>query len=246
MSGFSRDRIDSRERHLKDIRAAHLALAGPLQVIFIGGKVLALYAKATGDALRPTNDIDGVVPVDFGRYQFELQKLLAARVLRLPPSEDREGAPPCRYQLVDGELNIDLLDLGGHQVGGVNPYLATAVSACAEYDAGEGVRVRAITPPYFLLTKLVSLRDPERTGTEPVQHWDAEDIVSVFVEVDDILSQVEGAGLLNDVQREFAETLRVLQVTDVVPFLDLWLRPDVPERHRIVREFRWLALREPR
>jgi len=93
------------------------------------------------------------------------------------------------------------------------------------------------------LTKLVSLRDERRTRLS-AEHHDAEDIVSLFVEVDELIAQVEHAGVLDDVQREFQQTLAALAVHDAVDLLELWLRDDVPDRIRVARDFLRLAAAE--
>lgn len=228
----------SRAEHLKHIRTVQIALAATLDLVFMGGKVMALYAKATGDTLRTTNDVDSLVAMEFGPLHRALSKLVTTRVIS-PEGRD-PVAPLCRYRLVDSGIAVDIVDLDGRLTGGVNPYHRRAVEAREKYDAGEGVAVHAITPPFFPLTKLVSLRDEQRTELS-VAHHDAEDIVSLFVEVDDLVAQIECAGLLVDVHREFHETLRALAVRDPADLLEFWLHPDVPDRARIVGNFLTLA-----
>jgi hypothetical protein len=228
------EREQTRAAHRRDIRTVQAALSSNLDIVFMGGKVMSLYAKSTGDRLRPTNDVDALVAMDFGALQAELQTLMKTQVLSVDIHD--LDAPPCRYTLVDAGFTVDIVDLDGRSTGEVNPYHRRAVETAAAYDAGEGVFVRAITPPFFLLAKLVSLRDAERTSLDPFHH-DAEDIVSIFVEVDDVAEQVDHAGVLAQVQAEFGETLRALHVRDPMEFLDLWLREDAPDRARIVRDF---------
>jgi hypothetical protein len=101
---ISSDREISRAEHLRHIRAVHSALAPALDIVFIGGKVMSLYAKLTGDTLRTTTDVDTLVVTDFGPRQRAMEKLIARRVIAPDPT-----GPPCRYELVGTGVNVDLV-----------------------------------------------------------------------------------------------------------------------------------------
>jgi hypothetical protein len=56
--------------------------------------------------------------------------------------------------------------------------------------------VMARTPPYFLTTKLVAFAD---RGPDAQSSKDAEDIVTLLVEVQDVVDQVDAEGLRGEV-----------------------------------------------
>jgi len=96
-----------------------------------------------------------------------------------------DGAPLRATNDVDC---ISTLSPHGLNVGGVNPWFERAARHAREYDVGEGRTVNAVTPPYFLATKLVAF---ENRGPDASSSKDAEDIVTLIVETADIVEQVE-------------------------------------------------------
>lgn len=65
-----------------------------------------------------------------------------------------------------------------------------------DYDLGNSVRVKAVSPPYFLATKLVAF---ESRGPDAQSSVDCEDIVVLAVEVAELVSLVEAEGMRADV-----------------------------------------------
>jgi predicted nucleotidyltransferase len=66
----------------------------------------------------------------------------------------------------------------GHNVPGSNPWLRRAADNFSLYDVGEGVKVKAVRPPYFLATKLTAFAD---RAEDVLSSKDAEDIVALVV-----------------------------------------------------------------
>ena len=180
------------EAHRRAIRAV-LAVFGEdaAHFVFVGGCALGLHARPTGPALRVTKDVDCISTLSPWTRQ---QSVLAGMCSRGVRNPDIELA--CRYHVVGTDVMVDVLSPDGFNVGGVNPWFARAAARAGTYDAGEGRTVKAVTPPYFLATKLVALAgraDDAQSST------DAEDIVSLAVEVPDLVAQVEAEQLLGDV-----------------------------------------------
>ncbi len=90
-----------------------------------------------------------------------------------------------------------MLSPAGFNVGGVNPWFDRAAQRARAYDVGEGRTVMAMTPPYFLTTKLVAFAD---RGPDAQSSKDAEDIVTLLVEVPDLVDQVDAEGLRAEVK----------------------------------------------
>jgi hypothetical protein len=84
----------------------------------------------------------------------------------------------------------------GKNVGGVNPWFARAAEHAQSYDVGEGRTAKAVTPPYFLATKLVAFED---RGEDAQSSTDAEDIIALAVEVEDIVARVNAAGIRGEI-----------------------------------------------
>jgi predicted nucleotidyltransferase len=104
----------------------------------------------------------------------------------------------CRYRILGGSVEVDVLAPEGFNVGGVNPWFARAVERARRYDIGDGRSVSAVTPPYFLATKLVAFED---RGPDAQSSKDAEDIVTLLVEVEDLVTQVAAEGIRGDIAR---------------------------------------------
>ncbi len=79
---------------------------------------------------------------------------------------------------------------------GVNPWFAPAAAHPAKYEVGNGIFVNAVTPPYFLATKLVAF---ESRAPDVRSSVDCEDIVALAVEVDDLVSLVDAADVRADI-----------------------------------------------
>jgi hypothetical protein len=208
----------------------------------MGGSVMALYATDLGDVapanprapLRETKDVDAIVTVGTPAFLYGIQKLVSNGVLapdeRFPPTM-------CRYRFRGQPIHVDFVTLDGSTTGGVNRWLAEGARNCAEYDAGEDTFVRAITPPYFLLAKLVALQDPGRTGDLGIFHHDAEDVVALLAEATGVPRLVRDAGVGGSVRDELRLTFQVHNVRDPVDLVDSHLGENARvERDRIVED----------
>ena len=97
--------------------------------------------------------------------------------------------------------------------------------------------MNAITPPYFLATKLDAFFD---RGPDAQSAKDAEDIVTLAVEVADLVQQVDDAGIRSDVGQQWRETLTKygLATGDLADFVEWHL--DRRERDHLERVVRTL------
>jgi predicted nucleotidyltransferase len=198
--------------------------------VFVGGCILGLYARTTGAPLRATKDVDCISTLAPWVLQ---EKMLAEMCSRGVLSPDAEVQ--CRYRIRGTDVDVDVLSPDGFNVGGVNPWFARAAKRARPYDAGDGRTVNAVTPPYFLATKLVAL---ENRGPDAQSSKDAEDIVGLAVEVDTLAAEVEAEGMRRDVAALWARALKKygLADSDVPDLVDWHLdRREAEHRERVVQ-----------
>jgi len=180
------------EAHRAAIRAVLDAFgADAAPFVFVGGCTLGLYARRTGAPLRATKDVDCISTLSpWVLQEKKLADMCSGGVLSPDPDVQ------CRYRIRGTEFDVDVLSPDGFNVGGVNPWFARAAKTAQPYDAGDGRSVMAVTPPYFLATKLAAFED---RGPDAQSSRDMEDIVALVVEVDDIVELVDAAGIRTDV-----------------------------------------------
>ena len=143
------------EAHRAAIRAVLDAFgADARHFVFIGGCTLGLYARPDGAPLRATKDVDCISTLVPWVLQEKILGDMCSRGV-LSPDADLQ----CRYRIRGTELDVDVLSPAGFNVGGVNPWFERAAQRARAYDVGEGRLVMALTPPYFLTTKLVAFAD---------------------------------------------------------------------------------------
>ena len=115
-----------------------------------------------------------------------------------------EGAPlratndvDCISTLIPWVLQDKLLaDMCSRGVLSPDPGLKCRYRRARAYDLGEGRSAMALTPPYFLTTKLIAFED---RGPDARSSKDVEDIVALLVEVMDLVAQVDAEGVRADV-----------------------------------------------
>jgi predicted nucleotidyltransferase len=204
--------------------------------VFVGGCALGLYARPDGAPLRATKDVDCVST----RSPWVLQeKALADLCSRgvLKPDADLQ----CRYRIHGTEIDVDVLSPDGFNVGGVNPWFERACLTAKPYDAGDGRTVVAVTPPHFLATKLVAFVD---RGPDAQSSKDAEDIVTLAVEVADLVEQVDAAGLRDAIAGLWARAFEryALTTEDLAELIEAHMdRRERDHLERVVAMLRALA-----
>ena len=216
--------------HVHKIRAVVAAFGEHAEhFVFVGGCVLGLYARADGAPLRMTEDVDCISSL----APWMLQEKILAGLCQdgvIVPDESLQ----CRYRIAEATVVVDVLSPDGFNVGGVNPWFARAVARAARYSIGEGDTVRAVTPPYFLVTKLVAFGD---RGPDAQSSKDAEDIVALAVEVPSLVDEVEAEGLRDDVAALWERVFDKygLARSDLTDFVEWHLdRRDREHRDRVI------------
>ncbi|HWZ51251.1 MAG TPA: hypothetical protein VNW54_07290 [Granulicella sp.] len=103
--------------------------------------------------------------------------VFAERLRTLGFAEDsREGSPLCRWQ--HGELVLDVMPLDASILGFSNRWYADALRTAVEATLPSGLRLKAITAPYFLGTKIEAFRG--RGHGDYFGSHDLEDLITVI------------------------------------------------------------------
>ena len=204
--------------------------------VFVGGCVLGLYAQRTGAPLRATKDVDCISMMSPWVLQEKALADLCTRGVLCP-----DAAVQCRYRIRATGIDVDVMSPEGFNVGGVNPWFERAARHAGAYELSQGRTAMAVTPPYFLATKLVALED---RGPDPQSSKDAEDIVALAIEVPDLVEQVEAAQIRIEIAELWSRALVKYSLTlaDLPDLIDCHLdRRDAEQRERIVASLSTLA-----
>lgn len=162
------------------------------EIVFVGGCATGLLVTDPGAApVRATYDVD--VIAEIGSYAD--YAIFSERLRALGFQEDtREGAPVCRWTC--GSLTLDVMPLDEKILGFSNRWYRDAMQAAIAVTISENLKVRAITAPYFLGTKLEAFHG--RGQQDYFASHDLEDLIAV----------VDGRGALLNETAAAPETLR--------------------------------------
>ena len=193
-------------------------------LVFVGGCTTGLFVTDPAAAgVRPTVDVDAIVDVaTYAGYA-----TLAERLRALGLGEDTSpGAPMCRWRR-DGVV-VDVMPVDERILGFSNRWYPTALATAHTLDIADH-RVRLVTPPLFVATKLEAFRGRGR-GDFFASH-DLEDIVTVIDGRAELPREIAEAPA--DVRNYIAAELRaLLDNRDFLDVLSGFLPPDVASQRR--------------
>ena len=143
-------------------------------LVFLGGCATGLLiTDPSAPSVRTTFDVDAVAEVT----KYAEYVALGARLRELGFSEDSsEGAPVCRW--TDGHLVLDVMPLDPSVFGFSNRWYEEAVTSASEITLEDGLRIRMVTAPAFLATKLEAFKD--RGSGDYYGSHDLEDAIAVI------------------------------------------------------------------
>jgi hypothetical protein len=202
---------------------------GPLRrrAAFVGGATLELLISDAGAGpIRPTDDVDVVVPVGTRR---EFLVDLSDELRRAGFKHDmRENAPICRW-IVEG-ITVDVMPTDAAILGFTNRWYAAGVQHAQHIELEPGLGVRVLTAPYFLATKIEAFKS--RGHGDFLGSSDLEDIVSVVDGRPELLMEV--AASANELRNYLAREFRLLLETpDFVESLEGHLPADQASQARL-------------
>jgi hypothetical protein len=200
---------------------------GPLlpEVVFVGGCTTGLFITDEAAAeVRPTFDVDVIAEItSYAGYATFSERLRA-----LGFREDTSpGAPLCRW-LVDG-MKLDVMPIEEKILGFTNRWYKTAMDAATERELEAGLRIRVVTPPYFIATKLEAFRG--RGKGDYANSHDLEDLLTVIDGRDAIVGEIaEAAAVRGHIAGEFRALLETPAFLDALPG---YLLPDPGSQDRL-------------
>lgn len=157
------------------------------ELVFVGGCATGLLiTDVAAPPIRITRDVDAIVQVTtIGDYHQFSVKLRAKGF-----QEDTEdGAPICRWAA--GTIILDVMPTNERILGFGNPWYAEAAQHAATVQLPSGTKIKMISVPYFLITKLEAFEGRGR-GDFLMSH-DIEDIVAVIDGRPGLLNEMEQA-----------------------------------------------------
>lgn len=175
------------------------------ELVFVGGCVTGLYITNEAAASpRPTLDVDVIAAItSYGEYA-----VFGDRLRELGFTEDsREGAPICRW--LHGDMVVDVMPLD-EKVGFSNHWYRLAIETSQQRRLSAEIKIRVVTPPLFLATKLVAFNT--RGKRDFFDSKDLEDIIALVDGRPEIVSEVSEAGrevrdfILKELATLFADT----------------------------------------
>lgn len=200
------------------------------ELVFAGGCATGLLiTDPAAGGIRPTKDVDTITEVaSYAEYA-----TLSERLRALGLNEDHiEDAPTCRWRYQD--LIIDVMPTDERVLGFSNRWYAPAISSARHMDIA-GLRIRLITPTYFLATKLEAFRG--RGNNDYSGSHDLEDVITVIDGRPEIIDEVRTAPA--DVRTYIASEVRqLLSTRTFVDALPGFLLPDSASqgRYALLRE----------
>jgi predicted nucleotidyltransferase len=181
-------------------------ILGPLvdDVVFVGGATVHLWVtEEAAPPVRATDDVDVICDVmSYAEYQ-----TFAARLRERDLQESMDEPVICRWRHRESGLAIDVMPSAEDVLGFSSRWYQLAVESAIERTLSSGARIRAVSPPIMIATKLAAWRG--RGHGDVLASLDVHDIV-VLVDgrpelIDELVTQGE------DLRLYVAEELAALR-----------------------------------
>jgi len=124
-------------------------------IVFVGGATLACFINDPGAApIRATEDVDVIAEIMSPMDYFDISERLRSCGFF---EDAREGAPACRW--LHEELVLDVMPIKNGVLGLSNRWYPEALHTAHHVILPNQQRIKVITAPYFLGTKIEAFRD---------------------------------------------------------------------------------------
>lgn len=172
------------------------------EMVFLGGSTTGLLiTDQASPPVRETKDVDVIVEVTTLAEYYKLSKKLRA----LGFNEDQsEGAPLCRW-VMEGVI-LDVMPTDSKILGFSNVWYPIAMKEAVEIELPNGNKIKVVTAPYFLATKLEAFYG-RGNGDYFLSH-DLEDLISVVDGRPETIDEVRQSN--EDVKNYLSEKISVL------------------------------------
>lgn len=182
-------------------------------VAFVGGATVVLWiTDPASPPVRATKDVDIVVGVSKRAAWHEFERRLRDRGFR----EDSSSTVICRWQGPGDDLILDAMPAEARLLGFENRWQAPGLLTAAERKLPSGARIRALTPPYLLATKLEAWKGRGK-GDHLASH-DLEDVIALVEGREELAAEMlVGSNDLRDyVSAEIRQLLEEPRFADAV------------------------------
>jgi hypothetical protein len=189
-------------------------LLGPLvnDVVFLGGCATGLLITDAGaPPIRATQDVDVIAEIGSLSEYYRLSERLREQGFQ----EDHSSTVICRWT-AQGIL-LDVMPTNPEVLGFGNEWYQPALEAAEWRDLSSGQRIRMVSAPYFLATKLSAFAD--RGQGDYMASHDLEDMVAVLDGRPEIVTEVAQAPekLRRHLAEQFRGFLGNARFTDALP-----------------------------
>jgi predicted nucleotidyltransferase len=178
--------LNAFETNIEMIKAVASALGSELlsKVAFVGGCTTSLYIddEITKESIRYTNDVDLIIHVIGYLDWHKFQQALKNKGFK----ECIEDGVLCRMVLKD--LRVDFMPDNEKILGFSNKWYKEAYQTATEFNLNDHIKIRLLTPPYFVATKLEAYKG--RGNNDPLSSHDLEDILNLFDGREQIVSEI--------------------------------------------------------
>lgn len=172
------------------------------EMVFLGGCATGLLiTDPAAPPVRETKDIDVIVEVTTKAEYYKLSKKLR----ELGFNEDQsEGAPICRWR-IKGVI-LDVMPTDSEILGFSNEWYPIAMKEAVEVKLPNGKKIKVVTAPYFLATKLEAF-EGRGNGDYLLSH-DLEDLISVIDGRPEVIEEVRQSN--DDLKNYLSGTFNML------------------------------------
>lgn len=181
-------------------------------MVFLGGCATGLLiSDPAAPPIRVTRDVDAIVQVLSRAEYYNLSEKLREHGFTEDTSED---APICRW--LGGEIILDVMPTSEEILGFGNIWYQKAFEHDFSVHLPDVRKIRVVSPPYFLITKLEAFRGRGK-GDYMLSH-DIEDIVAVLDGRSEILDEIKIADivLVHELANRFQELLKDQKFLDAI------------------------------
>ncbi len=170
-------------------------------VVFLGGAATTLLiTDSAANDVRPTMDVDIIVEVTTTAEYYRLAEQLRERGFREDTSED---APLCRWLI--GRMIVDIMPTDEASLGFANRWYRAAYDQAMTMEI-DGLLIRVVTGPYFLVTKLDAFHG--RGNGDFLASHDMEDIIALIDGRSELVDEIAQGP--EDLRIHLTETFREL------------------------------------
>ncbi len=181
------------------------------EMVFLGGCATGLLiSDPAAPPIRVTRDVDAIVQVVSHADYYQLSEKLRAQGFTEDMSED---APICRW--VADDVILDVMPTDPEILGFGNKWYVPAMENSEVIPLPNGVQIRMVSAPYFLITKLEAF---DGRGGDYLTSHDIEDIIAVLDGRPEIGEEIRRSEpeLYNEVSERLNNLLQQSKFVDAV------------------------------